>query len=141
MTARLFTLVNEADKASVIRKIQESPLKDKGGRLLQITVRRKYRKRSLSQNALAWAWNTIIAKETGHTPEEIHEFMKRRLLSPIVIELAGESVEVSASTAKMETVVMADYLNRYQAFAATDLDIVLPTPQDVDAWDNYESAE
>jgi hypothetical protein len=103
-----------------------------------VVVKRRKRRRSLSQNALMWAWNTIIADETGHTPEEIHELVKRRLLPPVVVEIDGEPVEMSASTHDKDTAWMMDYLNRYQAWAATTLDIVLPSPDDPIAWEAYE---
>lgn len=143
MGAEVFIITDDIKRARLIRRLQNSPLHDKQGRPLVVSVKRKKRRRSLSQNALMWAWNTILGNELGYDPEEMHDTLKRKLLPPIIVTIGGEDVEISASTSKLDTVGMSDYLDRLQRFASTDLDIVLPSPDDPatwEAWEQYKAA-
>jgi hypothetical protein len=91
----------------------------------EIEVVRRREKRSGQQNRLLWAIYTAIADATGHTPEEIHDYFKHKFLPPRVIELGGEAVEVPGSTAIQDVPAFSEYVERVQAFAASELGVQL----------------
>lgn len=89
----------------------------------EIEVVRRREKRSGAQNRLLWAIYTAIADATGHTPEEIHDYCKRRFLPPRVIALGEAEIEVPASTAVQDVPAFSDYVERVQAFASNELGV------------------
>ena len=94
-----------------------------------VEVKRLQNRRTLDQNALYWRWLHIIASETGHDAEEVHEAMKRKFIAPAYGEVFGEFVD-RRTTTDQTTGSMAEYLERVRAFAATDLGIHLPLPEE-----------
>lgn len=91
------------------------------------------KKRSLSQNALMWKWLDEVAghisETTGYSPEEVHEHMKRKFLTPKRIEIDGEITE-SYSTRNLTTAEMTDYLNRIYVWATSEMGLFLTNPED-----------
>lgn len=96
----------------------------------EVVVRPKKTKRSLDQNSLYWKWCTIIANDTGNTPNDIHEYLKGEFLPPVFVTVNGKSRECRRSTTDLNTADMTNYLNRIEAWAATDLGLLLPHPDD-----------
>lgn len=91
----------------------------------RITLSPYRAKRSHEQNALLWAIYTEMCKGTGHTPEELHEAMKKKFLPPRFIEVGDESIPVVGSTAGMDIQEFSNFLEQVQAFAAAELGVVL----------------
>lgn len=87
------------------------------------------KRRSLSQNALYWKLVGVLASETGHTPDEIHEVIKQRFLTPRVVEVNGQAFEVR-STAKLTTSEFSDLTSRVYAMGA-EMGIYLPAPEEM----------
>lgn len=81
--------------------------------------------RSLQQNAYYWALLTEIAKGTGHTSEEVHEAMKAKFLPPRFVELGDEVIHYPATTTKLDTAEMTDFIERVRAWAASELGVVV----------------
>lgn len=94
-----------------------------------VTVEPYKKHRSLSQNNLMWLWNSIIARETGDDVDWVHETLKKKFLPLEERECLGEVVSRRA-TRTLNTEKMTEYLNRVQAFAASELGILLPVPED-----------
>jgi len=94
-----------------------------------VEVRRPKRKRSLSQNGLYWMWLGVISDETGNDPDVLHEFFKLKYLETIV-DTVGNYGFTYRTTTKLEPDKMAAYLNAVEAFAASELGIMLPQPED-----------
>lgn len=140
---RLFTIRDEADRARVIRGVQGAALKDKQGRCLQVIVKRRQPRRSLSQNALFHSWCHILAKHTGNTDAEMKRDLKMELLPKHerVNKITGECVMEPLGTSKLDTVTMSEFLDRVQALAAEHFDIVLPSPEDEEAWIALDEAQ
>lgn len=90
----------------------------------RIEIVRHRERRSLSQNKRYWCAITELANETGYSKDEMHEAMKLKFLPPVVVEIGAECVTVSASSAKLDRKVFADYMERVIAFAATEFGIV-----------------
>ena len=82
-------------------------------------------KRSTEQNALLWAIYAEIAKETGNDANMIHEAMKARFLAPVMVQLGEEEVPINGSSAKLDTKEFSEFVTAVQAFAASELGILL----------------
>ena len=108
----------------LLQHIDELPL----DRPLQITVEHFRKRNSLSQKALYFMWMTEIGDDTGHSKNEMHHFFKREFLPPKVIELNGHVSEQPPSIADLTTVQMSEYMERIQAFAGTELALMLTSP-------------
>lgn len=91
----------------------------------EVEVRRPKARRSLSANALYWSWLSVISDETGHTPDELHEFFKLQFAVPVAIEIAGQTIE-HRSTARMTKEQMSAYMQRVEQFANSQLGVYLP---------------
>ena len=95
----------------------------------KITVEPYVKRRSRGQDGLYRIWGNEIAKETGHTNDEIFEILKEKFCPVKVITIAGEEIEIH-STKYLTTQEMSDYMTRIQAWAATTLSMILPLPED-----------
>lgn len=95
-----------------------------------VEIKQYRKKRTNPQNALYWKWVHKIATETGNEPELIHEYMKEKFLPPQTITIAGQSAEVPGSTTKINTKDMTDFMNWVEQWAASELGIILPHPED-----------
>lgn len=83
-------------------------------------------------------WLACIAEETGEDSNELHEYFKRKWLQPKTIIMFSERNEYY-STRDLNTIQFKEFLDKIQAFASSELGIILPIPEDK-AWDQfYES--
>lgn len=82
--------------------------------------------RSRSQNALYWAYLTIIADETGDNANDLHEYFKRKLLPPRFVGVRNEMLKLPASTASLNKNDFTEYLMRISALT----NIPIPNPED-----------
>lgn len=96
---------------------------------LEVEVRQHRRRRSLNQNALYWKWLGIIAEDSGNDVDALHEWAKRQFSVPREVTIMGETCEVY-TTAKMTTKDMTAYLERLEAWAASE-GYILPHPEDI----------
>ena len=90
----------------------------------RIEVVRHQERRSLSQNKRYWAAITELARETGHSKDEMHEAMKRKFLEPVIVNLGDEEIPVTASSAKLGKQIFSEFMEQVIAFAATEFGIV-----------------
>jgi len=90
-----------------------------------IRVKQARRKRSTEQNARLWWLYTEMAKETGHTPEEIHEICKAKFLPPRFVEIGNETVQVPPSSADLKVLEFAEFMQRVETLAS-ELGVILP---------------
>ena len=81
-------------------------------------------RRTLSQNKRYWAAVTELARETGHSKDEMHEAMKRKFLETVIVNLGDEEIPVTASSAKLGKEIFSEYMEQVIAFAATEFGIV-----------------
>lgn len=100
---------------------------------VEVTVRRKSNKRTLSQNQYYWAVVIrLIADETGHTSDEIHEMMKRMFLKDI-ITIKGEKYETVKSSCGLDTLEFSkDYIDRIRRWAQETIGVIIPDPERVE---------
>lgn len=91
------------------------------GREVVLTLKQKKYVRSLKANALYWVYLTSIASETGHTPDELHEFFKAKFLPPRFETIYNEEVELSPSTALLDTAEFSQYMERICAMTGVPI--------------------
>lgn len=91
----------------------------------------KYRPdRSLAQNRLYWKWIAAIANDTGNDPDALHDHFRSKFLGARMIDVLGQRRAVLPTTTKLSVKDFTVYLERIEAFASTELGIVLPHPDD-----------
>ena len=96
----------------------------------EMSITRKVKRRTISQNNLMWMWFTCISKETGTTIQDVHDtycarFIQRRALTP-----QGDVILVTGSTSKLTTDEMQEFMGQVKADAA-EMGIMLPLPEDL----------
>lgn len=114
------------------RSYLDQCVKSLEGKTARITITRDVRSRTNKQNK--YYWGVIvdrISNETDHTDEEVHEFLKTKFLGRRFIEIAGEEVEITKSTKKIDTIEMTRYIEQIRAWAAQFLGMTIPSPQQV----------
>lgn len=84
-------------------------------------------KRSTQANRYYRLILALIADETGHEPDELHELFKHRFLAPKTITVLGEELEYWTTTEENQDDFIA-YTERIRRFALMDLGIETPDP-------------
>lgn len=98
-----------------------------GEYVLTITKRRE--RRTLSQNALLWMWIRCIADDTGNTTNDLYDVFCSKFLRKRV-EVNGDVVECCKTSSQLNTAEMTAFLDNIQVYAASELGITLPNPED-----------
>lgn len=113
------------------RKTIAAFLEKNEGKYIRVTYARQDKGRSGAQNRYYWGVVCAeIAGETGHTPEECHEFLKAMFLPRSFIRLGDKEQQITKSTTTLTTMEFETYLEQVRAFAATELGIVIPMPHE-----------
>ncbi len=68
--------------------------------------------RSLSQNSLYWLYLEVIARETGNSANDLHEYFRRVLLSPKILKVMNKEIKVPKSTTELNKVEFGDYMDK-----------------------------
>jgi hypothetical protein len=88
--------------------------------------------RSNNQNRYYWGVVLkILGDELGYLPEEMHEAMKYKFLAHKTVSLGREQVIVGGSTRNLTTSELEDYLSKIKAWAARDMSVVIPDPNEI----------
>lgn len=100
---------------------------------VEVVVRKRRHQRSLNQNQYYWGVVVrMIADETGHTSDEIHEMLKRMFLRDL-IEIKGEVYETVKSTTGLDTYGFSkDYVDRIKIWAMDKLNLIIPEADSVE---------
>ena len=103
-----------------------------------LVLKKAVRKRSIAQNRLMWLWFSYLESETGQPAQDIHDYYCLKFLPRDVIDLStGVLTRVGGHTSTLSTQAFTDFLNRVHSDAATELGILLPSPDDP-AWSEFE---
>lgn len=94
----------------------------------RVVIEPYVRKRTKNQNNLYWQWCSLIADETGNDKDDIHEYLLAKFC-PSKTVVGGEEV-TRESTRLLNTVEMKAYMDKVLAWAARDMNITLPLPED-----------
>lgn len=100
---------------------------------VEVVVGKRSNKRSLNQNQYYWGIVIrIIADETGHSSDEIHELMKQMFLKDVII-IKGDKYETVRSTTDLDTMQFSqDYIKRIKQWAWSELNLIIPEPDNVE---------
>jgi hypothetical protein len=82
--------------------------------------------RSISQNSRLWALHQLASKETGHTPDELHELMLCKFFGTKDVEFAGikRTVPAKRSSAR-DKAEFREFLDNVENFYASELGVWL----------------
>ena len=95
---------------------------------VMVVLKRPRKPRSINENNYYWGVVIqAISDETGMTPEETHEAMKWQFLRKQV----GQIFTVN-STSILDTIAFENYVEQIRVFAASDLNIKIPLPNEVE---------
>lgn len=97
------------------------------GKTYDVSIKLHRAKRSNEANRLYWEWIGIIASETGNDREVCHKFFAKKFLGYDTREFGNEKIAIVKSTANLDTAQFSEYMNQVEAFASTELGILLPS--------------
>lgn len=104
------------------------------GKAIELSIGRLRQNRSLRANNYMWAIYRLIALETGNDEDTIHKTMKGMFLPLEELVLPnGETVKTLGSTRGLDTVAFGEFIDRIKAFAAQELGIRVPEPEELGA--------
>ena len=118
---------NESDKDRAISHIKALNI-DKPW---SVDVKPYKKNRSLAQNKLYWKWITCIGDEIGYTSEEMHVIMADKFLVTKFVEYDDDKIKMDKSTSRLNTKEFTEYLEYIDRWAAGEMGIVLPSPEDL----------
>lgn len=98
----------------------------KHGLPFQVDVGPIREQRSLPQNSRLWALHQLASKETGYSPDELHELMLCKFFGTKEIELAGlrRNVPLKRSSTR-DKAEFRDFLEAVETFYASELGVWL----------------
>lgn len=102
------------------------------GKQWDVEIKPHKKQRSVRANNLYWKWLTIIGDEIGYTKDELHDVFREKFLPVTEVEVFGVRRHVLTSTSDPDftTDKMSAYMHHIDRFAAQDLGIMLPRPED-----------
>ena len=119
-------MLSELQESLVQKKYQESE-----GKFVRLTVKVARHTRSERQNSYLWGIvYKYIADYTGDTTEDTHEAMKYLFLPRQFTKFQGKDVPVEKSTTRLSTKEFEEYLDRVRSWAASELNVVIPLPNE-----------
>lgn len=93
---------------------------------IQVDVGPVRKQRTLPQNSRLWALHALASKETGYSPEELHELMLCRHFGTREIDISGHRMTVplkrSSTRDKQE---FREFLEAVESFYASELGVWL----------------
>lgn len=125
-----YILKSDDIKNNCIKQILDLP----GEPVMSVTIEPYKKKRSTDSNSLYWLWVNIISKDTGYTPNELHDMLRSKFL-PIVertIKIKGKQIELTelTSTTSLNSKEFKDYMVEVEMLAIS-LNIKLPYPEEL----------
>lgn len=127
-----FKLTTPKDKEAVRSYLDLLP----EGKRYNVSITLHREKRSVDQNRLLWLWLGCISAETGQDKDSLHDYFKLKFLGFDTKTLWGTQLYSPVSTKSLDTKQFTDYLERVQAFASSELGIILPNPED-QYWEQF----
>ena len=126
-------LTTEIDRQMVIAQITKLDL----CKTYTVEVTEKKPRRTINQNSLYWLWLTCLEHETGTDRSDLHDYFKRKYLTPERVNVFGQYQD-KFSTVGLNTTQFKYLLDHLQVFAQTELSIELPDPDDKRFEDFYK---
>lgn len=118
------------------RRFDQAVSQFREGMEVEVSVKRLRATRSQQQNAYWWGVCVqLVSDHTGYTPEEVHEIAKQMFIPKRFAfqngngEIKGEFV-IGGSTREMNKVDFSEFTERFKQWAATELDVYIPDPNE-----------
>lgn len=123
--------------AQNIAKINAEIIKHEG-KFIEITIKRKYKRRSIPENKYYFGvviqiWKDLIYEEWGETwsSEQTHEFLKSHCnFKEIVNQNTGEIIKIPLSTSDLKTIEFEEYLEKCRRLAFDFFNVQIPLPNE-----------
>ncbi len=96
-----------------------------------LTIKRKWNKRSLNQNALMWKWFEIIGDYIGEDKNEVYRIMTGLYSPKVEVKMGKKVYNIPKGTSKMTKGEMVEFLFHCEK-EASQLGLILPQPSDLD---------
>ena len=120
MSQRTFTIEQPEQRERLKQFLDRRPLP------FQVEVGEVREQRSISQNSRLWALHQLASKETGYTPDELHELMLCKFFGTKTLEIGGESIEVPAKrSSTRDKGEFRSFLDNVENFYASELGVWL----------------
>lgn len=138
MRVFFYTPDNPATHKELGRKLAELPKTRKNSQDMDVPIHYRievYEKkaiRSLKANAYYHVILNIIAIDTGHTHEQLHEICKKKFNGDIIHLPKGGMEQVGKTTTNMDTAEFTGYVNRVKQWAQDEFGITIPEPSRLD---------
>lgn len=101
----------------------------KEGKYVQVVVGDIEKGRSSQQNRYYFGVVLkLISDYTGDNVNDLHEYFKEQYAPKKMTKVLNEKKERPMSTTEMSTVEFNEYIERIRAFAAQELQVVIPDP-------------
>lgn len=113
--------------SSTSQALFQEDLKENVGK--EYRIERIVPTRTLSQNAMYWAYLGNVESETGNIASYLHEYFKRTLLPPKFITVMGKEIKIPASTTELTKVEFGKYLDKI----ASETGVALPTREELES--------
>jgi hypothetical protein len=112
------------------------------GLRVRVTVEQEAETRRQQANRFYWGVVLkLMAEESGHTADELHELGKLRHNSKVVVDpFTGEETKIAQSTAKLSVADFGVYLERVMLDGAEWLGITFPEPRKDEDWRTEKAA-
>lgn len=94
-----------------------------------LTVKKKWNKRSLSQNNYFWLCMEVLAEYTGHTPEEMHVIVKGLYCPKKEVVVGDKKYSIPRGTSDLTKGEFVELMLNVNVMAS-GLGVVLPDPTD-----------
>jgi len=94
---------------------------------VELTVRPPMKHRTSPENRYYFGVVIeMISDETGASPEDVHQEMKRMFL-----RVGGEKIPITKSTTELSTIEFEDYVAKIRMWAASFLNLTIPLPNEI----------
>ena len=137
MTLSVQSSVYNGKLSDQARQMIMQALRSMEGKQIEIVVKEKKKKRSLSQNAFYWGCVipaiTNMFRDYGNNVdnEQVHEFLKSEVgkMNQTIMLPDGEVKEICGSSAALKTMEFENYLTKVRAWAA-EWGVIIPMPNE-----------
>lgn len=121
-TPALFLIDNEQKRERCAKRILALPLV---GQVWDVRIQEWEPRRSVDANRRLWALHQEAARATGHSVDELHEFMKLKFLPHVMVKIGKDEREVPGRSSKLTSKEFRDFMDQVESFYIAELGVVL----------------
>jgi len=122
MQPALYILDTPEKRERCAKRVLALPL---DGEVWQVSVKPWQPQRSVEANRRLWALHQLAAEKTGHSVDELHEFMKYKFLPHAYVKVGKQTIEVPGRSSKLTSKEFRDFMDQVEAFYISELGVLL----------------